>query len=266
MSTRRNRQLALIVLGLCPAVVASTRVLDALFLAAGTVLVLAAMSVLLPLLRTLGNGDASAGKGGGAGAPGAVLGAGAPGATPAPGETPPGALPPRVVWGGLLLSSCLTAVFELALNALAPAVSSRLGIYVPLIAVSFLTAARLDALSSAASLRGAAADAARIGAWFSFMLVAVSVVREVLGSGTITLGTTIPVAPFFADPARAAGFAGGALICLGYAAGAARLLTRSRARDGAAADDVGGNDEARDGDMRRGAARGGTAADDRGAG
>jgi electron transport complex protein RnfE len=167
-------------------------------------------------------------------------------------------------------------VYELALNALAPAVSSRLGIYVPLIAVSFLTAGRLDALSSEASLRGAAADAARIGAWFSVMLVAVSVVREVLGSGTITLGTTIPVAPFFADPARAAGFGGGALICLGYAAAAARVLTRSGALDDAARDDMGGsdaarddaagNDAARDDAMRGGEARGGTRAHDGGAG
>jgi hypothetical protein len=73
---------------------------------------------------------------------------------------------------------------------------------------------------------------------FVAVLVVVTAFREVLGAGTITLGRTIAVAPFFRDPARAVGLGGGALICLGYAAGGARLLASRRGpavqgRDGA---------------------------------
>jgi len=205
VSADRERRSAILVLSLLPAAVASTRVIDALFMAAGVVFVLMAMSLVLPLARRFGR------------------------AASEPSEASTGETLPREgshaasLWGALLLSSCFTAVYELVLNAVAPAESSRLGIYVPLIAVSFLTMGRLDALGVSGTARRVAVEALRAGAAFSGLLVAVTLVREVLGAGSITLGAAVGRAPFFRDPARALGLAGGALICLGYAAGALRL-------------------------------------------
>jgi electron transport complex protein RnfE len=214
VSADRERRTAILVLSLLPAAVASTRVIDALFMAAGVVLVLMAMSLLLPLTRRLDRVESELSEA-------------------STGETLPreGSRAP-FLWGALLLSSCFTAIYELVLNAVAPAESSRLGIYVPLIAVSLLTMGRLDALGVSGTARRAAVEALRAGAAFSGLLVAITLVREVLGSGSITLGATVGIAPIFRDPARALGLAGGALICLGYAAGALRLGRKRGAAKG----------------------------------
>ncbi len=201
-----ERQLAILILGICPAAVVSTRVVDALLMSAGVVLVLAATSLLLPLIRRLApegphEGHASTSR----------------------------VVSPRILWGALLFSSCMTAAFELALNTLAPAAASRLGVYVPLISVSFLVTGRLQELAASPSARAAALDVLRNGAAFTALLIVIAVLREILGAGTFTLGTTIAVRPFFDDPFRAVGLAGGALLCLGYAAGAVRLIGGRRA-------------------------------------
>ncbi len=196
MSDDRDRNLGVVLLSLCPAAAVSTRVLDALLLSAGTVLVLAATAVLLAVLR----GIAPGGRG--------------------------------LLWGTLLLSSCFTAVFELALRAAAPAVSSRLGIYVPLIAVSLLIMGRLDAMAGEASPGRALLDSLLVGSGFAGLLVVVALAREILGAGSLTLGGAVAAVPILDDPARGLEVAGGALICLGYAAGALRLARGRRGDEG----------------------------------
>jgi electron transport complex protein RnfE len=134
----------------------------------------------------------------------------------------------------LVLSSLLTASFELVLLSFAPDASAALGIYAPLIAVNCLVLAVIDDSSRASSPGRAVLDAAGKGAGFAACLVLIGAVREVLGAGTITLFPlpgfpgTIVVGSLSRDPARALSFAGGGLLCLGYLTALARAVKERR--------------------------------------
>ncbi len=196
MNVRSETELAALVLALCPAAAACTRLIDALWLSAGMVLVLAVTGFLTALTPPL-----------------------------APRRSAPAA---AAAWGVLLVSACCAGVFELLLGAAAPAAAARLGIYVPLLAVTAPSMGRLVEREPGTGARAVLLDTLARAAVFVSVLLVVTAFREVLGAGTITLGRTIAVAPFFQDPARAVGLAGGALICLGYAAGGARLFQSRR--------------------------------------
>ena len=126
---------------------------------------------------------------------------------------------------GLLLP---TASFEVLLLVVDPESSSNLGNpYIALIAVNCLVLARLETVSSAASIAQTLARSLRGGLAFAGCLVLVTLVREVLGAGTITLfpidgfSGTIIIPSLSADPARALGLAGeGSFLRLGYLAAA----------------------------------------------
>ena len=134
----------------------------------------------------------------------------------------------------LVLSSCLTACFEIVLLAVAPEASAGLGIYVPLIAVNCLVLTVIDTSATAPSLGRSLLDTAGNGARFAACLVALGLVREVLGAGTITLfplpgfSGTFVLGALSRDPARALSFAGGGLLCLGYLAALLRTAKERR--------------------------------------
>jgi len=216
-SLPRTGEIPLVVrlLGFIPAVAVAVRVIDSLWMAAGVLIVMAGSAAAQALLETPAADPAGARENG-------------------IGREPDRAGP----WlRALVVSSLLTAVFEALLLAVDPAASAALGIYAPLIAVNAFvvggggipspaaqpTRAPMAVLRSALAALGSAA-------WFSVGLVAVALVREVLGSGTITLfpagafGGTIVVSPLLDQPARALGLAGGGLLCLGYLAAAARAI------------------------------------------
>lgn len=202
---------SLLFLGLCPAIAVSVRVMDALWISAGVVLVLVLSDLALWLLAR---------------------------------EGPPGQEDrPAALLRALLITSFLTASLEALLLARAPSASASLGIYAPLVAVNCLVLGRGGA--SRAAPRSSIITALGRGIRFALALVLIAVVREVLGAGTITLvpmasfGGTIAVGGLVDQPVRALGLAGGALLCLGYLAGAARAIT-GRARRPATAGPVAG--------------------------
>jgi len=195
----REAPAVLLLLGFLPSVVVAVRVVDALWMAAGVLLVSIGSAVARSLL------DWSSGS---------------PGASTV-GQT--------ARWlRALVVSSLLTAAFEAALLAVAPAASAALGIYAPLVAVNLL-AVGTDA-ASPRPLR-AALGALHKGAWYAAGLVVVAFAREVLGAGTITLfpaggfGGTIVVSALLDQPVRALGLAGGGLLCMGYLAAAVRAVS-----------------------------------------
>jgi Na+-translocating ferredoxin:NAD+ oxidoreductase RnfE subunit len=217
----REAPLVMLLLALVPSVAVAVRVADALWLAAGVLLVMVGSSV----ARALLDGERVEGAQGAA-----VPGAGDPeaGAAAADGPSPEDR---TAGWlRALVISSILTAAFEAGLLAVAPAASAALGIYAPLIAVNFLVVGRGGCGPSGASLPRTALSSLRNAAWFAGGLVAIALVREVLGAGTITLfpaggfGGTISVSPLLDQPVRALGFAGGGLLCLGYLAAAVRAV------------------------------------------
>jgi electron transport complex protein RnfE len=200
----REAPLVLVLLGFIPSVAVAVRVMDALWMAAGVLLVMTGCAVARALLEAR-SVDAVPVHGG-------------------QGEDDTGR------WlRALVISSLLTAAFEAGLLAVDPAASAALGIYAPLIAVNFLVVGGGREAPPASPLAAAVA-ALRQGVWFAAGLVAVSLVREVLGAGTITLfpaggfGGTIVVAPLVGQPVRALGLAGGGLLCLGYLAAAVRAV------------------------------------------
>lgn len=119
----------------------------------------------------------------------------------------------------LLVASSLTTVVELLLEAFAPALSVRLGIYVPLIAVNCLVLGRTH---EGGSLSAAFREGLAGGLGFFVSLLVISLIREMLGSGTITLypvgsfDGVIRIGAIAAHPALVVGYSAGALLVLGY--------------------------------------------------
>jgi electron transport complex protein RnfE len=224
----RNNPVAAVLIGLCPAAAVTGRVLDALWMSLGLVFVLVLTRISQAILRGLNKVPS--------------------------GQTPSRQEPSRHTqssqsftagWlGRLFLASCFTASFELILQAFAPDESASLGIYVSLIAINCIV---LDRVSEQGALGArkttgteilrALQDSVAVGAGFAVSLIVISLVREVLGSGTITVfpvgsfGGTVTVGNVSLAPARALIYTGGGFLCLGYLAGAARLLGRLRRRE-----------------------------------
>lgn len=199
-----EHRISMLLLGLCPAAAVSVRVIDALWMSAGVFSVALLASLCAALINRWGRtGEDSAG--------GATAGQ----------------------WrGALVLSSCLTACFEIVLLAVAPEASASLGIYAPLIAVNCLVLGRAGKGARGLSIARAVRDAAGQGLGFSACLLLIALLRESLGAGTITLFAVggfsgiIAIPSLARDPARALGAAGAGLLCLGYLGAAARLLGR----------------------------------------
>lgn len=213
----RGNPVAMILIGLCPAAAVTTRVIDALWMSLGVFSVLLLTRACLSILSVLRDGSP-------AGSPPDLHG---------------GEGAPRTRWlGALLIASTLTASFELVLLAFAPQESASLGIYAPLIAVNCIVLDRVEPAAGRSSILTALLDAGGLGFGFAFALLLIAGVREALGAGTITLfpagafGGTIEIPGLSTAPARALGYAGGGLICLGYLAGLSRLLSRRPAPAG----------------------------------
>jgi len=209
--TSRENPLAMLFLGLCPAIAVAVRVVDALWMSAGVVLVLVLSAFAMAVLSPDGAGvDRDS---------------------------------PTALWmRALVITSFLTASFEAGLLALAPTASAALGIYAPLVAVNcFVLGWSMPGVTNSTPGAAVAAALGR-GVGFAAYLVLIALVREALGAGTITLfpiggfGGTIEIPRFVDQPVRALGFAGGGLLCLGYFAGAARAISQRTAARSAGAE------------------------------
>ena len=209
--------IAVLLIGLCPAAAVSVRVIDALWMSAGVVSVLLVSCFCMSLVAMWGAKSPEADN-----VRQNATGYGVPAErVPAYGHR---------WWGALVLSSCLTACFEIVMLLVSPEEGASLGIYVPLIAVNCLVLGLIDSVSRGKSPSRSVREAAGNGIGFAACLVLIALVREVLGAGTITLfpvqgfSGTITVPSLINDPVRALGYAGGALLCIGYLAGAARAI------------------------------------------
>ena len=186
-------------LGLCPALAVSDLVSKALGMGVGVTLVLVAAGAAVSLLR----------------------------------RVVPDRLYPIV---SLVLIAALVSLLDLAMQAYAPALRRGLGVYLQLIAVNCLILGRTEGFARGHSPSRALLDALGMGAGFTATLVLIAVVREVLGSGTITLfpaggfGGVIRIPGLAGYPARVMSMAAGALLLLGYLVALAnRLKSRRRA-------------------------------------
>ena len=74
---------------------------------------------------------------------------------------------------------------DLLLQAFIPSLSASLGTFIPLIVVNCIILGRAEAFASKNSVGKSALDGICMGLGFTFALICMSVVRELLGAGTI---------------------------------------------------------------------------------
>lgn len=89
----------------------------------------------------------------------------------------------------VIIAGFVTAV-DLLLQAYLPALSKSLGVFIPLIVVNCIILARAEAYASKNGVGRSALDGLTMGLGFTFALLIMSVIREILGSGTL-LGRAI---------------------------------------------------------------------------
>ena len=79
-------------------------------------------------------------------------------------------------------------VIDLLLQAYIPSLASSLGLFLPLIVVNCIILGRAEAYASKNAVLPSAMDGLGMGLGFTFALVLMGIVRELLGAGTIAAG------------------------------------------------------------------------------
>lgn len=79
-------------------------------------------------------------------------------------------------------------MIQMLLEAFIPSLASSLGLFLPLIVVNCIILGRAEAFASKNNVLPSAMDGVCMGAGFTFALVLMGLVRELLGAGTIGAG------------------------------------------------------------------------------
>jgi electron transport complex protein RnfE len=85
----------------------------------------------------------------------------------------------------IVIIAAFVTVVQLAMQAYLPALYKSLGLFIPLIVVNCIVLGRAEAFASKNNLVSSAVDGLGIGLGFSFALVLLGGIREILGSGKI---------------------------------------------------------------------------------
>lgn len=121
----------------------------------------------------------------------------------------------------IVVIATFVTITDLFMKAYAPALSRSLGMFVPLIVVNCIVLGRAEAFSSKEPPLKSILDALGMGVGFTWALILISAIREVLGSGSI-LGFSINKA--FQPPAFMI-LAPGALLTIGLLIGMINYFT-----------------------------------------
>jgi electron transport complex protein RnfE len=146
----KNNPIFRLVLGLCPTLAVTTTLENALGMGLAATFVLVCSNALVSALRRL--------------IPAAVH------------------IPCYIV----IIATFVTAV-DLLMQAYLPALSESLGIFIPLIVVNCIILGRAEAFACKNRVVDSIADGAGSGVGFTLALALIATVREVLGSGTLTV-------------------------------------------------------------------------------
>ncbi|PKM10681.1 MAG: electron transport complex subunit RsxE [Gammaproteobacteria bacterium HGW-Gammaproteobacteria-3] len=144
----RNNQAFVALLGLCPLLAVSNTVVNSLGLGLATTATLVCSSTIVSLIRTI-----------------------------VPSEV---RLPVFV-----LVIACVVTMIELAMNAWFYGLYKILGIFIPLIVTNCTIIGRAEAFASKQSTDKAFLDGLFMGLGFTFALVLLGSMREIIGSGTL---------------------------------------------------------------------------------
>ena len=87
----------------------------------------------------------------------------------------------------IVVIATLTKSIELLIKAYAPAIDVALGVFIPLIVVNCIILGRAEAFASTNKPVSAIVDGAGMALGYTFALLLISLVRELLGNGTLTI-------------------------------------------------------------------------------
>ena len=90
----------------------------------------------------------------------------------------------------IIVIASFTTIVDLLIKAYLPALSKSLGVFIPLIVVNCIIMGRVESFASKQSVGKSILDALGMGLGYIWVLCGISLVRELLGSGTI-LGFSI---------------------------------------------------------------------------
>lgn len=91
----------------------------------------------------------------------------------------------------IIIISTFVTILEMLLNAYFPEISKNLGIYLSLIVVNCIILGRAEAFASKNNILLSFFDGLGIGTGYTISLIIISLIREILGNGTITLWNNI---------------------------------------------------------------------------
>jgi electron transport complex protein RnfE len=181
----KENPIFIILLGLCPTLAVSTQVVNALGMGAGVIFVLLGSEVFVSLLKDF--------------------------------------IPERIrIPAFIVIIASFVTIVDLVMQAYAPSLSRNLGVFVQLIVVNCIILGRAEAFASKRRLGESLLDSLGMGVGFTLGLLLISAIREILGSGTITLFAVggfdgvVSIPGLSSQPARVLALAPGALLVIGF--------------------------------------------------
>lgn len=93
----------------------------------------------------------------------------------------------------IIIIAAFTTIVQLVLQAYIPALYSALGVFLPLIVVNCIIMGRVEAFASKNSIGDSVLDALGMGIGYTIVMVAISLVRELFGAGTLFAGTSFKI-------------------------------------------------------------------------
>ena len=89
----------------------------------------------------------------------------------------------------IIIIAAFTTIVQLVLQAYVPALYDALGVFIPLIVVNCIIMGRVEAFASKNKIGDAILDGLGMGIGYTIVLIAISLIRELLGGGTLFAGT-----------------------------------------------------------------------------
>lgn len=181
----RENPIFIIMLGMCPTLAVTTQVWNALGMGAGIIFVLLGSNIFISLLKNV--------------------------------------IPESIrIPCYIVIIATFVTILEMIMHAFMIELYNALGIYLSLIVVNCIILGRAEAFASKNTVGDSILDALGMGIGFTLGLVLIALIREVIGSGTITLINlgdihiqwSIP--GYSSSPIRVISLSAGALLVMGY--------------------------------------------------
>ena len=93
----------------------------------------------------------------------------------------------------IIIIAAFTTIVQLVLNAYVEALYDALGVFLPLIVVNCIIMGRVESFASKNNIGNSILDALGMGIGYTFVLVLISFLRELLGGGTLMAGTALKI-------------------------------------------------------------------------